>query len=118
MTLYTVALHVEDKKHGNLQDVCIELLPLDGPHAVIGTDPAPAFNFLVNDAFLHHHRITLELGHARNTNKNPVGERAVKELEEELLRQEPKGGPVSTRMLAMLQLNLIPESNLATCPPG
>ena len=57
VTSYTAALHVEDEKHNTLRDtlirLCIEIRPLDGPHAVIRTDPAPAFKSLVNDATLH-----------------------------------------------------------------
>ncbi|KAJ8349610.1 hypothetical protein SKAU_G00247400 [Synaphobranchus kaupii] len=69
--------------------------------ALVRTDPAPAFKSLASDDLLHHHRITLELGRAKNLNKNPVAERAVQELEEELLKQEPRGGPVSSTVLAI-----------------
>ena len=77
------------------------MCPLDGPPAIIRTDPAPGFKALVNDKSLHQHRITLELGHAKNPNKNPVAERAIQELEFELLRQEPLGGAVSSLTLAV-----------------
>ena len=53
---------------------------MDGPPAIIQTDPAPGFKVLVNDKSLHQHRITLELGHAKNPNKNPVAERAIQAL--------------------------------------
>jgi len=45
--------------------------------------------------FLRQHRIIIELGQAKNPNKNPIAERAVQELETELLNQEPLGGAVS-----------------------
>ena len=48
---------------------------------------------------LPHHPI--ELGQAKNPNKNPVAERAVQELETELLRQEPLGEAVSPLTLAV-----------------
>ena len=54
--------------------------PLDGPHALIRTDPAPGFKALVDDAFLARHRITLEVGQPKKRNKTPVGEKAVLEL--------------------------------------
>ena len=63
--------------------------PMDRPPAVIRTDPAPGLRALVNDPLLKTYRITIELGQAKNPNKNPVAERAVQELETELLRQEP-----------------------------
>ena len=69
--------------------------------AVIRTDPAPGFRALVNNPLLKKYRITIELGQAKNPNKNPVAERAVQELETELLRQEPLGGVVSPLTLAV-----------------
>ena len=105
VTSFTVAMLVEDECHQTLRDglirLCVELRPLDGPFAVIRTDPAPAFKALVADSLLVQHRISLELGRAKNPNKNPVAEKAVQELEEELLRQQPRGGPVSARLLAI-----------------
>ena len=71
---------------------------MDGPPAVIRTDPAPGFKALVDDPLLKKHRITVELGQAKNPNKNP---RAVQELETELLRQEPLGGAVCPLNLAV-----------------
>ena len=37
----------------------------------------------------------MDLGQAKNRNKNPVAERAFQEIENELLRHDPQGGPVS-----------------------
>ena len=93
VTSYTSSVSLEDERHQTLRDAivkrCLELRPMDGPPAVIRTDPAPGFKALVNDPLLKKHRITIELGQAKNPNKNPVAERAVQELEVELLRQEP-----------------------------
>ena len=83
---------VEDEGSQTLRDglirLCVELRPLDGPFAVLWMDPAPAFKALVSDSLLAQHRISLELGRAKNLNKNPVAEKAVQELEEELLWQQ------------------------------
>ena len=99
VTSYTTALLIENEQHHTLREglirLCIQMRPLDGPTAVIRTDPAPKFKALVDDQLLHHHRITIELGSPKNTNKNPVAERAVEEVESELLRQNPLGGTVS-----------------------
>ena len=77
MTSYTSSVSLEDERHQTLCDaivkLCLELRPKDGPPAVIRTDP-----------LLKKHRITIELGQAKNPNKNPVAERAVQELETEL----------------------------------
>ena len=105
VTSYTSSVSLEDERHQTLRNaivkLCLELRPMDGPPAVIRTDPAPVFTALVNDPLLKKHRITIELGQAKNPNKNPVAERAVQELETELLRQEPLGGAVSLLTLAV-----------------
>ena len=101
---------IEDERHHTLCDalvrLCIQLRPLDGPPAVIRTDPAPGFKSLVNDQLLQHHRIVLELGNPKNPNRNPVAERAVQELEIELPRQDPLEGAVSEVTLAVATANL------------
>ena len=60
------------------------LHPLDGPQAVIRVDPAPGFVLLKNANALQHLGLSVEVGRVKNTSKNPVPERAVLELEEEL----------------------------------
>ena len=88
VTPYTSSLSLEDERHqtlrGAIVKLCLELRPMDGPPAVIRTDPAPGFKALVDNPLLKKHRITIELGQAKNPNKNPVAERAVQELETEL----------------------------------
>lgn len=92
VTSYTSTLLLQDERHHTLRDaliqLCIQVRPMDGPSAMIHIDPAPGFKVLVNDKSLHQHRVTLELGHAKNPNKNPVTERAIQELECELLCQD------------------------------
>ena len=61
---------------------------------------------LSNNDSLKHLNVWLDVGRVKNRNKNPVAEKAVQELEEELLRQEPGGGPVNPASLAV-----------ATAPP-
>ena len=110
VTSYTSTMVIEDERHHTLRDALvrlfIQLRPLDGPPAVIRTDPAPGFKSLVNDQYLQHHKIVLELGNPKNPNKNPVAERAVQELETELRRQDPLGGAVSEVTLAVATANL------------
>ena len=105
VTSYTSSLALEDERHLTLRDaivqLCLDMRPMDVPPAVIRTDPAPGFKALVDDPLLRKHRITIELGQAKNPNKNLVAERAVQEMELELLRQEPLGGAVSPLTLAV-----------------
>ena len=98
VTSFTATTLLEDERHNTLRDalirLCVQIRPLDGPSAVIRTDPASGFKALTEDLLLKHHRITIEIGNAKNRNKNPVAERAVQEVENELLRHDPLGGPV------------------------
>lgn len=93
-----------------LRDAIIQLLaevhPLDCPFAIIRTDPAPGFKALVNDELLTRHRIAIELGRPKNVNKNPVAERAIQELEVEILRFEPDNKVVSHLSLALITARL------------
>ena len=58
--------------------------------------PLPKTNFLNS----------IELGRAKNCNKNPVAEKAVQEVISELLCHDPLGGPVSQVTLAAATANL------------
>ena len=99
VTSYTAACIVSYEKQTTLSEAsaCLatELHLLDGPPAVIRVDPAPGFMALRNDETLKSLRLSLEIGRVKNPNKNPVVEKAILELEEELLKQEPTGDPVS-----------------------
>ena len=102
---YTSTCIVESERHDALRDclarLCMEIRPLEGPPAIIRVDPAPGFVALVNDSTLLRMGICLEIGIIQKNNKNPVAEKAVSEIEDELLRQELGGGPVSPRILAI-----------------
>ena len=76
-----------------------DVVPLDGPNAVVRADNAPGFKNLVDDAYLKDNRISIDLGRVKNPNKNPVAERAVQELEHEILRVHRAAGPLSSLML-------------------
>ena len=77
---------------------------------------APGFTSLVNDPVLKTHGITLEIGHIKNINKNPVAERCIKELGTECLRIIPDGGPLSRLTLALatayMNSRIIPQSHI------
>ena len=110
VTSYTVSTLLPKEPHGTLRDahisLCINMRPLDGPLAVIRTDPAPWFTALDNDSVLHDHRIVLEIGRAKNRDKNLAAEIAVQELELEFVRHDPHGGPVSHVVLSVATATL------------
>ncbi|MCG7875882.1 MAG: RNase H-like domain-containing protein [Candidatus Thiodiazotropha endolucinida] len=101
---YTAACLIDNEKQETLRDalarLCLELHPIDGPNAVIRTDPAPGFVALTNDPILQRLNISIDIGRVKNVNKNPIAEKAISELLDELLRQQPGGGPVSHLELA------------------
>ena len=104
-TSFTASCLISDERHDTLRDALTRLIiglhPLDGPRVIVRVDPAPGFVSMSNSDSLKHLNITIEVGRVKNKNKNPVAEKAVRELEEELIRQEPGGRPVSEVGLAI-----------------
>ena len=74
----------------------------------IRADPHPSHRSLFNDSLslLSQHNILLEIGREHNVNKNPVAEKAVRELIKELLMIQPGGGPISDTVLSQATAKL------------
>ncbi|KAL0153092.1 hypothetical protein M9458_051586, partial [Cirrhinus mrigala] len=70
VTSFTAALLIDDKRKESLRDgivrLCIGLRPLDGPFAIVRTDPAPGFSALAKDTVLTQYRLAIEVGNAKN----------------------------------------------------
>ena len=109
-TSFTTSCLIDNERHDTLRDalirLCIELRPSDGPPAVIRNDPAPGFSRLVHDDLLKQNHMCIEIGRIKNPNKNPVAEKAVRELEEEILRLDPMGGSTTPLALSLATANL------------
>ena len=105
VTSYTAATLIQNEQHTTLRDalltLCVTLHAVEGPPASIRVDPAPGFQSLVNDTILQGYGISIDIGDSKNKNKNPVAERAVQEVEIELLKLDPAGNPVSSVSLAI-----------------
>ena len=103
-TSYTVSCLVPQEESSTLCDALARLVvglhPLDGTQAAIRIDSALGFFSLKTTHALQ------QVVHIKNSNKNPVPERVVLELKEELLRQEPGGGPVTELGLAIATAHL------------
>ena len=119
VTSYTAACLIDNEKHETLRDalarLVIDLHPLDGPIALVRVDPAPGFIALKDDTLLKQLRINIEIGRVKNVNKNPVAERAIQELEVELLRREPGGGAVSQLDLSVAIARLNARIRFQVC---
>lgn len=104
-TSFTVTRIIPDETGESLLSalvcLCVELRPMDGPIAVIRVDPAPGFLQLREDKRLLDLRLRIEVGLTKNRNKNPVAEKAIAELEFELMRQDPSGSAVTPISLAI-----------------
>ena len=91
VSAFTWTLIIPSEKHNDLRDAIVKLIigvtPLDGPPSVIRTDAATGFQALTSDPALESARIFIEIGNPKNINKNPVAEKAIQELEEELSRE-------------------------------
>ena len=91
-----------DIVHNTLLHLCMELHPPDGPNAMIKVDPAPGLRAIRGEKTLDRFRISIEEGCVKNPNKNPVAEKAISEIENELLKQEPRGSNISPLILSPL----------------
>ena len=91
VSAFTWTLLIPSEQHNDLRDGIVKSIigftPLDGPPSVIRTDAATGFQALTSDPTLKEARISIEIGNPKNINKNPVAERAIQDLEEELSRE-------------------------------
>ncbi|CAC5380848.1 unnamed protein product [Mytilus coruscus] len=110
VTSYTFTKLFDSERHQDLRDAIIQLLaevhPLNGPIAVFRTDPASGFKTLVKDELLARQRITIELGRPKNVNKNSVAEKAIQELEDEILCSNPSSPILKPVMLSLVTARL------------
>ena len=101
---------IPDERHDTLCNALTRLIigldPLDGPKAIVRVDPSSGFASTNSTDSLKHLNVSIEVGRVKNKNKNPVAEKAVRELEEELIRQEPGGSLVSEVCLAIATARL------------
>ena len=105
-TSYTVCSLIPDEQKITLGDHSIqlyaELIPLDGPLAVIRTESAPGFIALTNDELLAKHEISAIIIIKILLQR----ERAVQELEDEILRRESNCRSITPLFLAIVTAGL------------
>ena len=107
---YTVGRIVRDEKAQTLRTglliLCNGVTSSSGPVAVVKVDPASSFRSLLDDAELKRNGVKLELGHAKYKNKNPVAERAIREVHAELNRLLQDSTEISEKVLSKAMANL------------
>lgn len=103
VTSFTLSCLMDDERKDTFRDavthLCMGLCPFDGRFAVDRTGPSPGFAALAGDESLATHRLVVEVGNAKNINKNPVAEKAIQEIQGEILRLEPNCRAVTPLML-------------------
>ena len=102
-TSFTVVKIIQNEQKESLRSAIIEttaeLKAVAG--ATIRVDGSTALQSLVGDPILARHGLSLEVGRLKNRNKNPVAEKAIQEIEVELKKQHPDGGPLSASHLSI-----------------
>lgn len=101
---FTLAQIIPSEDKNALRDAIIQTTSLlkTPENTVVRADGAPALQSLVGDKILTNHGITLEIGRSKNRNKNPIADKAIRELEDELKRQCPSGKAITATELALV----------------
>ena len=81
---------------------------------MVRIDGATALHSLIADRDLQRENIALEPGQIKNCNKNPIAEKGIQELEDELKHEYSDGGPVTNSTLALVTATL----NMRLCSRG
>ena len=82
------------------------LKPIGGPSCIVRVYPAPGLRSLHDDEILKQFNISLDIGRVKNRNKNPVAEKVIAELEDEILREEKGQSPLNEVSIAVATARL------------
>ena len=105
---FTTAAHIKDESHPTLRSALLANTSLfRSKSCSVRVDNASGFKALLGDDTLLSHGMTLDFGRTKNPNKTAVADKCAQELELELLKRNPAGGPCSPEELqeAVLTLN-------------
>ena len=107
---YTTAKLIWNEKASTLRTALIilmsDLMPSTGFSVTVKVDPASACRSLKDDKELFRNGITLEIGHAKMKNKNPVAEHGGRELHSEINKVMRDSPNVTEKMLSKAVQNL------------
>ena len=102
LTSHTSTTFLENQNNESLRTALIKLALFYKTEdwIVIRIDNAPGFLPLKTDPVLEEYKIKLDFGDEKNPNHNPVAEKAIRELEDEIVKLMPRGGKLSEIVLA------------------
>ncbi len=106
LSAFTITSIISDEKQDPLRTAIVEAVSSIRANPItlvtIRIDNAPGLIALKGDVLLEKFNIVLDFGRVHNKNKNPVGEKTIRELGGEMLRYNPNGGPFSISELAYI----------------
>ena len=106
LSAFTITSIIINEKADSLRSAIVEAVsgiranPLVS--VTIRSDNAPGLAALKDDLMLKQYNIIIEYGRTHNKNKNPVADKAIRELGGEMLRYNSSGGPFSAAELAYI----------------
>ena len=108
LTSFTQTKMIPNEQKDSLRDALIEVIYRLKPNleCVVRVDCHPSFQSLMKDKLLKRYGILLELGNAKNPNKNGVAEKAIQELEHELKKENPNNESLTEILLSKATYNL------------
>ena len=93
---YTTAVFIPDEKAESLRSALLTTTSqLRAPSSIVRIDAAPGFQSLKSDKTLSSHGIALDFGRIKNKNSNATVDKGIQELENELVRIEREGKPLT-----------------------
>ena len=108
LTSFTETKFVKDETKQTLREAIIVLTSKlrSDKGIVIRVDAQSSLKALKEDRVIKSEQIEIDVGTAKNKNKNSVAEKCIRELREEILRISPHGGKISELALAKATRNL------------
>ena len=105
---FTKTAIIPNETAATLRDAIIEMTAdiKASTGATVRVDGASSMQCLTNDKSVHNYNLTIEVGRLKNVNKNSIVDKAIQELEFELKRAHPEGGPVTPAQLACVTSTL------------
>ena len=106
LSSFTVTSLVADETAASLRSAIVECVSSIRANplvvVVIRCDNAPGLKALKGDLMLEKLKITIDYGRVHNENKNPVADKAIRELGAEMLKYRSDGGPFDSTELAII----------------
>ena len=90
-----------DEIRNGLVQILSRFRPLLTFKAVVRLDGQSSFQSLQRNC-IDHMNVVVEIGDAKNINRNPIAERSIEEFHEELCKLKPEGGKISNTDLSMI----------------